>query len=60
MYNNFRHELNDYLIRLHLKKYNIEGGYYDVLMDYNELVDCWDSWYDGYLDYIELKKHNGW
>ena len=56
----FHFELNDYLIRRHFKKYDLEGDYYDVLMDYTELLACWDSWYEGYLEYIEMKKHNGW
>jgi len=60
MYNNFRFELNDFLIRKHLKKYDLEGGYYDILIEYPELMETWDNWYMGYLDYMELKKHNGW
>ena len=55
MYNNFHFELNDFLIRQHLKKYNLEGGYYDVLMEYPELLDKWDSWYEGYCDYLEIR-----
>jgi len=43
-----------------MKKHNLEGGYYDILIEYPELMETWDNWYESYLDYMELKKHNGW
>ena len=39
MYCNFRYELNDYLIRQQMKKHNLEGGYYDILIEYPELME---------------------
>ena len=45
MYAGLNIELNDYLIRKHLAKYNLNGGYYDVLMDYNEMIENWDTYY---------------
>lgn len=44
MFPNLEFELNDYLIRKHLAKYNYDAGYYDVLMKYHELIDNWDDW----------------
>lgn len=60
MYNNFHFELQDYLIRRHFKKHKLEGGYYDVLIEYPELLENWESWYEGYLDYMELKRLYNW
>jgi len=56
MYAGLNIELNDYLIRKHLAKYNLDGGYYDVLMDYNEMIDDWDNYYACVLEAQEWIK----
>lgn len=56
MYAELNIELNDYLIRKHLAKHNLTGGYYDVLIDYNEMLDNWDTYYACVLEAQEWIK----
>lgn len=49
-------ELNDYLIRKHFEQFGMEVGYYDVCIEYKDLMEIWPDWVESYIEACAIMK----